>query len=80
MPMTPERITERVGDLVESIRYALSSAFAEHNAATTIDYIRQVHALGIIDAAQLETLVASVNQAADSWLPSVDKDGMPLEK
>lgn len=30
MPMTPERITERVGDLVESIRYALSSAFTCH--------------------------------------------------
>lgn len=80
MPITPERITERVGDLVESIRHALSSAFAEHNAAATIDYIRQLHDLGIIDAAQLETLVASVNQAADSWLPSVDKDGVPREK
>jgi hypothetical protein len=54
--MTPERITERVGDLAESIRHALSSAFAEHNAAITIDYIRQAHDLGIIDAAQLEAL------------------------
>jgi ABC-type sugar transport system substrate-binding protein len=79
MPMTPERVVERVNDLVESIQHALSAAFAEHNAATTIEYIRQVRDLGIISAAQFETLVNAVNTAADSWVPVIDANGRPLD-
>jgi hypothetical protein len=79
MPMTPERVAERVNDLVESIQHALSAAFAEHHAATTIEYTRQVHDLGIINAAQFETLLNAVNDAADSWVPVIDFNGRPLD-
>lgn len=72
-------MAERVELLIEAIRYALSDAFAEHNAVLTIDYIRQVRDLGIINAEQFQELVTAVNAAADSWLPKVDPDGMPLE-
>lgn len=78
MAMTPERVAERVDELIEAIRHGLSAAFAEHNAALTIDYIRQVYEMGIITAAQFEALVAAVNDAADAWLPTVDPDGLPL--
>jgi hypothetical protein len=39
MPLSPERVSERVALLIEAIRGGISSAFAEHNAALTIDYI-----------------------------------------
>jgi hypothetical protein len=79
MAMTPERVAERVGLLIEAIRGGMSDAFAEHNAALTIDYIRQVHDMGIINAAQFADLVRAVNEAADSWYPKADKEGLPLE-
>jgi hypothetical protein len=79
MVMTPSRVTERVDELLESIRHGTSHAFAEHNAVVTIGYIRQVHEMGIIDALQFEVLVQAVNQAADAWLPTIDEDGFPLE-
>lgn len=78
MVMTPERVTERVELLIEAIRGAVSDAFAEHNAALTLDYIEQVHQMGIINAEQFQALVAVVNEAADSWQPKVDQDGLPL--
>lgn len=78
MAMTPERIAERVELLIEAIRGAVSGAFAEHNAALTIDYIRQVHEMGIINQDQFQALVTAVNEAADSWLPIVDQNGLPL--
>lgn len=78
MPMTPERVTERVAELIETIRDARSDAFAEHNAALTIDYIEQVHTLGIIDDAQFDALVIAVNEAADAWQPALDADDWPL--
>ena len=62
MPMT----TERVERLIEAIRGAMSDAFAEHNTTLTIDYIRQVHDLGIINAARFQALVTAVNEVADS--------------
>ena len=34
--------------------------------------------MGIIDEGQFQSLVTAVNEAADSWLPIVDKDGLPL--
>ncbi|MFP3926560.1 hypothetical protein [Pseudomonas sp. W5-36] len=79
MKKTPERIAERVELLIEAIRGGMSDAFAEHNAALTIDYIKQVHEMGIINAEQLEALVIALNDAADSWYPKVDKEGLPLE-
>lgn len=79
MSMTPERVTERVELLIEAIRGGMSDAFAEHNAALTIEYIDQVHQMGIINAAQFQGLVTAVNEAADAWLPKVDEDGRPLE-
>lgn len=57
MPMTPYRVAERVDALIDSIRDGASHVFAEHNAALIIGYIRQVHDLGIINAAQFEALV-----------------------
>lgn len=79
MAMAPERIAERVDELLESIRHGTSHAFAEHNAMVTIGYIRQVHEMGIIDALQFQVLVQAVNQAADAWLPTIDEDGFPLD-
>jgi hypothetical protein len=55
--MTPYRVAERVDALIDSIRDGASHVFAEHNAALIIGYIRQVHDLGIINAAQFEALV-----------------------
>lgn len=78
--MTAERVTQRVDGLIESIRHGTSHAFAEHNAVVTIDYLRQVYELGIINASQFEVLVFAVNEAADAWLPMMKKDGLPLEK
>lgn len=79
MAMSPERVTERVDELIESIRHGVSHAFAEHNTVVTIGYIRQVHELGIINASQFEALVGAVNEAADAWLPKVDEDGVLIE-
>jgi hypothetical protein len=75
--MTPERVTERVAELIETIHDARSDAFAEHNASLTIDYIEQVHTLGIIDDAQFEALVIAVNDAADTWQPTRDDWQLP---
>jgi hypothetical protein len=72
MAMTPARVTERVDELIESIRDGASHAYAQHNTAQTIDYIRQVHDLGIISASQCQALVIAVNDAADAWQPKVD--------
>jgi hypothetical protein len=47
MPRTHERITEQVGWSSGIDPPRLSAAFAKHNAAITIDYIRQVRELGI---------------------------------
>jgi hypothetical protein len=35
--------------------------------------------MGIINAAQFADLVRAVNEAADSWYPRADKEGLPLE-
>ena len=78
MAITPERVTERIDELIESIRHGTSQAFAEHNAALTLDYIEHVHHLGIIDAVQFQVLVIAVNDAADDWRPKVDRDGVLL--
>lgn len=78
MAMTTERVTERVAELIDAIRHSLSSAFAEHNAAQTLEYVEQLHQLGIIDTAQFQALASAVHDAADSWLPLVDPDGLPL--
>lgn len=78
MAMTPQRVAERVALLIEAIRGGVSDAFAEHNAALTIDYIAQVHGMGIINDEQFQDLVRAVNEAADAWLPIADKDGLPL--
>jgi hypothetical protein len=78
MPMSPERVTERVDELIESIRHGTSHAFAAQNAALTIDYIRQVHDRGAIDAAQCQALMIAVTEAADSWRPTVDPNGVPV--
>lgn len=45
----------------------------------TIDYLRQVHETGIINATQFADLVRAVIEAADSWSPRADKDCLPLE-
>lgn len=79
MPMTPERVAERVEGLIESIRHGLSHSLAEHNAALTIKYISQLRDMGIISAAQFHALVKAVSEAADKWEPTVDKDGVPLD-
>jgi hypothetical protein len=73
--MSPERVTERVDALIESIRHGSSHALAEHNALLTLDYIEHVHHLGIIDAAQFQALVITVNDVADDWQP--DPNGLP---
>lgn len=78
MPMTPERVAERVEGLIESIRHALGHSLAEHNAALTISYISQLSEMGIISAAQFHALVRAVSEAVDEWQPSMDKDGVPL--
>lgn len=75
MAITPERVAERVDLLIEAISHGLSDAFAEHNAALTIDYIRQVHDLGIIHGEQFIALLVAVNEAVDSWQPKVYSDG-----
>lgn len=77
MAMTPERVTERVDALIESIRYGSSHVYAEHNARLTLDYIEHVHHLGIIDAAQFQLLVIAVNDVADDWQP--DPGALPWE-
>jgi hypothetical protein len=77
MAMTPERVTERVDELIESIRHGSSHAYAERNALLTLDYIEHVHHLGIIDAAQFHVLVIAVNDVADDWQP--DPDGLPWD-
>lgn len=79
MSMTPERVAERVEELIDSISHATNHAFAEHNAAVTIGYIRQVHQMGIIDTFQFEVLVQAVDRAADAWLPVVDEVGFPQD-
>jgi hypothetical protein len=78
MAMSPERITERVDELIESTRHGSSHAFAAQNAALNIGYIRQAHDRGAIDAAQCQALVIAVTGAADSWRPTVDPDGVLL--
>jgi hypothetical protein len=78
MAMTPERVAERVALLIEAISDGLGNAFARHNANLTIDYIEQVHTLGIIDEAQFQALVVAVNDAANAWQPKVDLDDRPL--
>lgn len=75
MPMTPERIAERVDLLIDSIRGAQSSAFAEHNAAQTLEYIEQLYNLGKINGEQFSTLIIAVNDAADAWQASADQGG-----
>lgn len=79
MAMTPERISIRVELLIESIRGGMRDAFAEHNAALTIDYVEQVYRMGIINEAQFTALVIAVNEAADNWEPSGDANGLPFE-
>lgn len=64
--------------MIEAIHDGISEAFREHNAALSIDYIGQLHEMGIINDGQFQALVAAVNEAAESWLPIVDKDGLPL--
>jgi len=76
--MTPERVAERVELLIEAIRQGVSDAFAEHNAALTIEYIQQVHDMGIINDDQFMALLIAVNEAADNWQPKTNPDGMPL--
>jgi len=76
--MSPESVIERVEELIGSIRHGVSHAFAEHNAALTLDYIEHAHRLGVINAAQFQALVIAVNDAADGWQPNVDSDGVPL--
>lgn len=75
MVMTSERVAERVELLIETIRHGLSNAFAEHNAALTIDYIQQVHELGIISDEQFRALLMAVNEAADIWQDQTDSEG-----
>lgn len=75
MSMTPERVAERVDELIESIRHGTSHDFAHHNAAQTISYIRQVHELEIIDIDQFNALVAAVVVAAKDWQPQLDWNG-----
>jgi len=79
MAMTPERVAERVDVLIESIRDGASYTYAQHNTAQTIDYIRQVHDLGIISASQCQALVIAVNDAASAWQPKVDRNGLRLD-
>lgn len=76
--MSPERVAQRVDELIEAIRCAPSYAFAERNAAVALDYIEQLHYLNIIDAAQLQALVDAVTEATDTWRPTLDPDGLPL--
>lgn len=80
MAITPERVTERVELLIESIRDGLGHSFAEHNVALTLDYIEQVHDLGIINREQSIALAIAVNDAADNWQSKVDANGLPLDE
>jgi hypothetical protein len=77
MALTPERVTERVDELIESIRHGSSHAYAARNALLILDYIEHVHHLGIIDAVQFQVLVIAVNDVADDWQP--DPDGLPWD-
>lgn len=70
---TPERVAERVDSLIRSIRGGLGGEIAEHNAAVTVGYIKQVHNLGIITDAQFDALLAAVNEAADAGCPKVNE-------
>jgi hypothetical protein len=79
MAMTPERVTKRVDELIESIRAGSSHPYARHNTAQTLHYIEQVHDLGIINAVQFEALVIAVNDAANTWQPRVDRNGLWLD-
>jgi hypothetical protein len=78
MSVSPERVAERVDELIESIRQGASQAFAHDNASQSIGYIRQVHELGIIDSDQFNLLVAAVVLAAKSWESKRDDNGVPL--
>jgi len=78
MVMTPERVTQRVALLIESIRCGVSHSLTEHHAALALEYIEHAHALGIINAMRFDVLVIAVNDAADAWQPKVDEDGRPL--
>jgi hypothetical protein len=79
MTIPPECVTERIDQLMESIRHGLSYALAEHHAALTIQYIGDLYDLGIINSPQFDALMIAVNEAADDWHPSIDRDGCMLE-
>ncbi|WP_296262722.1 MULTISPECIES: hypothetical protein [unclassified Pseudomonas] len=77
MPMTPERVTQRVALFIESIRYGVSHSLAEHHAALALEYIEYAHALGISMPPAFTCWIA-VNDATDAWQPKVEEDGRPL--
>lgn len=62
--MSPERVAERVEDLIESILRGPCHAYVEENGDEALHYIRQVYERGVINQTQLDALVASVEQAA----------------
>ncbi|WP_346830838.1 hypothetical protein ABDX87_28115 [Pseudomonas abietaniphila] len=75
MSMTPERVAERVDDLVESALHGASRAYAHHNAKQALNYIEQVFELGIITPEQFQRLNAAVEQTVRDWKPQRDADG-----
>lgn len=78
MPMTPERVTQRVALFIESIRCGVSHSLAEHHVALALEYIEHAHALGIMNSTRFHVLVIAVNDATDAWQIKVDEDGRPL--
>ena len=78
MDMTPERVSERVTELIEAISYGATHDCAHSYASQTVGYIRLAHELGVIDVYQFNALVASVVAAAKHWGQKVDKDGLRL--
>jgi hypothetical protein len=80
MSITPVVVAERVAALVKSIHHLASRASAQHHAAQTVGYLRQVRDLGIINAALFDALVDVVEQAMENWQPRRDANGHLLDE
>lgn len=60
MGMTPARVAERVAGMIESIRDGCSQSFSEHNTRETLNYVAQVHGMGLINDAQRSALESAI--------------------
>lgn len=72
MKMSPELAAERVSGMAESVRNSSSQAFSQHNANEALNYIAQVHEIGIINDAQRAVLESAVRDARRAQVAPVE--------